>query len=119
MKILLDFSAKVGMEDIFKPTLGNQSLHEISNDKGVINYSISKNLIVKSTLFPHSNIHKFTWTSTGGKTQNQNDHTLIDRRQHSNALSVRRFRASDSDTDQNLVVAEVTEILAGSKQTTH
>jgi hypothetical protein len=33
MKILLrDFSAKVGKEDIFKPTIWNESLHEISND---------------------------------------------------------------------------------------
>jgi hypothetical protein len=32
MKILLgEFSAKVGKEDIFKPTIGNESLHEISN----------------------------------------------------------------------------------------
>jgi exonuclease III len=32
MKILLgDFNAKVGSEDIFKPTIGNESLHEISN----------------------------------------------------------------------------------------
>jgi hypothetical protein len=36
MKILLgDFNAKVGREDIFKPTTGNESLHEISNDNGV------------------------------------------------------------------------------------
>jgi hypothetical protein len=33
MKILLqDFNAKVGREDIFKMTTGNESLHEISND---------------------------------------------------------------------------------------
>jgi hypothetical protein len=33
MKILLgDFDAEVGREDIFKPTIGNESLHEISND---------------------------------------------------------------------------------------
>jgi hypothetical protein len=31
MKVLLDFSAKVGREDIFKPTIGNESLHKISN----------------------------------------------------------------------------------------
>jgi exonuclease III len=32
-KILLgDFNAKVGKEDIFKPTIGNESLHKISND---------------------------------------------------------------------------------------
>jgi hypothetical protein len=36
MKILLgDYNAKVGREDIFKPTIGNESLHEISNDNGV------------------------------------------------------------------------------------
>jgi hypothetical protein len=33
MKILLgDFIAKVGREDIFKHTIGNESSHEISND---------------------------------------------------------------------------------------
>jgi hypothetical protein len=36
MKILLgDFNAKVGREDIIKPTIGNESLQEISNDNGV------------------------------------------------------------------------------------
>jgi hypothetical protein len=44
MKILLgDLNAKVGREDIFKPTTGNESLHEISNDSGVrvVNFAIS------------------------------------------------------------------------------
>jgi exonuclease III len=56
MKILLgDFNAKVGREDIFKPTTGNKSLHEISNDNGVriVNFATSKYLIVKSTVFLH------------------------------------------------------------------
>jgi hypothetical protein len=36
MKTLLgDFNAKVGREDIFEPTIGNESSHEISNDNGV------------------------------------------------------------------------------------
>jgi exonuclease III len=35
MKILMgDFNAKVGREDIFKPTIRNESSHEISNDNG-------------------------------------------------------------------------------------
>jgi hypothetical protein len=35
-KILLgDFNAKVGRDDIFKPVIGNESLHETSYDKGV------------------------------------------------------------------------------------
>jgi hypothetical protein len=33
MKIVLgDFNAKVGREDIFELTIGNESLHKISND---------------------------------------------------------------------------------------
>ena len=36
MKILLgDFNAKVGGENIFKPTSGNESLHLDNNDNGV------------------------------------------------------------------------------------
>jgi exonuclease III len=36
MKILsLDFSAKVGREDVFKPTIWNESLHKINNYNGV------------------------------------------------------------------------------------
>jgi hypothetical protein len=31
MKILLDFNAKVGRDDTFKPTVRSESLHEISS----------------------------------------------------------------------------------------
>jgi exonuclease III len=88
VKILLgDFNAKVGREgwreDIFKPIIGNESLHEASNDNGVrvVNFATSKNLIVKSPTFPHRDIHKHTWTSDG-VTHNQIDHVLINKRRH-------------------------------------
>jgi hypothetical protein len=84
MKTLLgDFNAKVGREHIFKPTIGNESPHEISNDNGerVVNFATSKNLVVKSTMFPHRSFHKYTWTSTDGKTHNQIDHILINRQE--------------------------------------
>jgi hypothetical protein len=44
--LLGDFNAKVGREDIFKPTTGNENLHEISNDNEVrvVNFATSKNL---------------------------------------------------------------------------
>jgi hypothetical protein len=43
----------------------------LSNDNGMTigNFVTSKNLSVKSTRFPHRNIHKYTWTSRVGKTQ--------------------------------------------------
>jgi len=91
MKILLgDFNAKVRREIIFKPAIGQESLHQDSNDNGVrlVNFATSTNLVVKSTMFPHRNIHKYTWTSPDGKTHNQTDHLLIDRRWHSSVLDV-------------------------------
>jgi hypothetical protein len=47
MEILLgDFSVNIGREDIFKLTIGNESLHEISNDNGVrsVNFATSKKI---------------------------------------------------------------------------
>jgi hypothetical protein len=73
MKILLgDFNANVEREDIFKPIIGNESLHEASNDNGVrvVNFATSKNLIIKSTTFPYRDIHKYAWTSPDGVTHN-------------------------------------------------
>jgi hypothetical protein len=70
-----DFNAKLGKEDIFKPTIGNESLHEIGDDNGVrvVNFAISKNLVISSTMLPHHNMHKG---------HNQTDHVLVDRRRH-------------------------------------
>jgi hypothetical protein len=57
MKILLgNFNA------ILKPTVGSESLHEINNDNGVRVVHLA--------------------TSPDGKTRNQIEHVLIDRRQH-------------------------------------
>jgi hypothetical protein len=72
----------------------------------VVKFATSKNLIAKSTMFPHRNTHKFTWTSSDGKTNKQNDHILIDSRGHSSILDVRSFRVVDCDNNQDLVLAK-------------
>jgi hypothetical protein len=63
--MLVYFNAKVRKEDIFKPTIGNESLRETSNDNGVkvATFATSKNLFVKNTIFPHGEIHKISWTT--------------------------------------------------------
>jgi len=43
MKILFgDFNAKVRRGGIFKPTIGNESLHQDSNDNGVRRVNFAK-----------------------------------------------------------------------------
>jgi hypothetical protein len=76
MKILLgDFNAKVGRVNIFTLRTGNENLHQDDDDDDnnnnnnnnngvrIVNFATSKNLVVKSTMFPHQNLHKYTWTS--------------------------------------------------------
>jgi len=67
-------------------------------------------------MFLHRNTHKNTWTSPDGKTHNQIDNILIDRRWHSSMLDARSFMGAECDTDHYLVVAKVRERLAISKQ---
>jgi hypothetical protein len=67
-------------------------------------------------MFPYRNVHKYTWTSLDVKTHNQIDHMLLDRRWYSSILDVRLFRGADCDTDYYLVVANVRERLAVSKE---
>jgi hypothetical protein len=63
MKIFLgDFNAKVGREDIFKPIIGNECVHEASNDNRVrvVNFATSKNLSRAQ------HFHTATFTNTPG-----------------------------------------------------
>jgi len=75
-------NAKLWRGVIFKPTTGNERIHQDSNDNGVriVNFATLKNLVAKSTIFPHRNIHQYTWTSPDGKTHNQIDHIWMERR---------------------------------------
>jgi CTP:phosphocholine cytidylyltransferase-like protein len=51
--LLGDLNAKVGREDIFKPTVGSKSLCKIINDNRVrgVEFATSKNLILKNVMF--------------------------------------------------------------------
>ena len=67
-------------------------------------------------MLTHRNVLKYTWTSSDGKTHNEIDHILIDRKWHSIILDVPSFRGADCETDHYLVVAKFGEILSVSLQ---
>jgi hypothetical protein len=87
MNIFLgDFNAKVGSEEIFKPIIGNESLHEVSNDNWVrvVNFTTSKNL--SRAQHSHTTTFIHNRNPPDGVTHNQIHHVLIDKKQHSNIL---------------------------------
>jgi len=75
--VMGDFNAKVGKAPGLAPNIGKYlySLHEETNKNGwrMIDFAITKNMAISSTLFQHKRIHKETWRSPDGTTSNQND----------------------------------------------
>jgi|UniRef100_A0A2S2QC91 hypothetical protein len=112
--ILEDMNAKIGWENIYRPTIGKESLHSISNDNGarLIHFAMSNGIIISSTYFQRKDIHKQTWISPDATTKNQIYHVMIDNKHRSWFSYVRSYRGADADTDYYLVVATLTEKLS-------
>ena len=53
------FQQKSGREDLFKPTVRNESLHETNNDKVITVVNFATSCQVHNV--PAQNIHKYTW----------------------------------------------------------
>ena len=102
---LRDFNANLGRGDIFKPIIGNESLHQANNDNDVriVNFSTPK-IELQTGRCSYAQT-RYTWTSPDGKNHNKIDHILIGGRWHSSTLDVRSFRGAEYDTDHCLVVA--------------
>ena len=99
-----DVNAKVGKESTCKPTIGNESLHTETNNNGIkmIHFAIFKGLNVRSTAFPHKDIHKETWYSADSRTVNQIDHILISNRYRSAITDITALRGPDIGSDHSL-----------------
>jgi len=115
LKIILgDFNSQVDRETIYRPTIGNESAHEVSNGNGtrLVEFAIANGFIVSSSFFPRKNINKYTWTVPEGIYQSQIDHVLIDKIHRSCIKDVRSKRGADGDSDHFLVLVMIKIILA-------
>ena len=64
-------------------------------------------------MFPHKNIHKYTWTAPNGRVRNQIDHVAVNGRFKRSARDTRSYRGADSGSDHYLVITTVRLRLLG------
>lgn len=101
VKIIIgDLNAQVGQEEEFRPTIGKFSAHQQTNENGLrlIDFTASKNMVIRSTFFQHSLPYRYTWRSPQ-QTESQIDHVLIDGRHFSDIIDVRIYRGANFDSD--------------------
>jgi hypothetical protein len=60
-------------------------------------------MFIGSTKFSHRIIHKTTWKSLDGKTENQIDHLLIDKIHLSNLMDGSSYRGANVESNHYLV----------------
>ena len=89
-------NAKLGRESRYRPVIGKDSLHEVTNDNGsrLNNFTTPSTLIISSTYFPRKDIYNHTSYSPDGRIKNQIDHILIDK---SNIKNARSYRGAEKE----------------------
>jgi hypothetical protein len=109
-----DLNAQMGRESNYIPSIRKESLHIASNDNGirVINFAVSKHLVVSSTFFPKKNIHKQTWVFPNTINKSQINYIIIEKRHKSCIINLSSYKEADGDTDHYFLVIGFSEKLS-------
>ena len=115
-----DWNAKVG-----RPNQGEEGIvgkHALEGDRTdnrerFVNFCALNNLAITSTMFPHKDIHKYTWTSPDGLHKNQIDHIAVNAKFKRSVRDTRAYRGADVGSDHNLVTTETKLKLSRVKKT--
>jgi hypothetical protein len=68
---------------------------------------MTRNMIVRSTTFPHKDIRKETWVSPSGQIKNQIDHVIVDKWIKRCITDVRSMNGSSAMSDHFIVRAKI------------
>ncbi|KAH8339608.1 hypothetical protein KR067_003207 [Drosophila pandora] len=110
IKILMgDFNAKVGPNNTGLESIMGRHGIGTRSDYGdrLIDLCQTFLLVIGGTVFPHREVHKYTWTSPDGNTRNQIDHLCISKRWRRSLRDVRNRKGASIDSDHELVVGEI------------
>jgi len=112
--IMGDFIAKIGKEESIRSVLGRFSLHDNTSENGLLlaQFAEMHRMMIKSTCFPHKDIHKGTWKMPGTNLVNQIDHVVVSSKQFSAIMDVKTMRGPNCYTDHYLVHAIIRQRLA-------
>ena len=119
--IMGDFNAKVGRNNAsIERIMGREGLGDANeNGEELVDFCALNGLSIGGTLFPHKSVHKGTWISPDGVTENQIDHILISQRWRTSLQDVRVKRGATIGSDHHLVVASLKIKLAAKKPITN
>ena len=114
-----DFNAVVGQTNAGHESIMGKHGCGIRSDNGqrLVDLCQENDLVIGGTLFPHKNIHKNTWISPDGRTKNQIDHILINKKWRGSLQDVRVCRGADVFTDHHLLVCNLKLKLKAVKKT--
>ena len=108
--VMGDMNAKVGNDNRNRELImGKHGLPaEISeNGELFLEFCSTNDLVIGGTMFPHKRVHKVTWMSNDGVTENQIDHITINRRFRKSLQDTRVMRSADVGSDHQLILAKV------------
>ena len=111
-----DWNAKLGHQmEGENGVVGKHCLGSDRSDNGerFVEFCAANNMAIITTMFPHKDIHKYTWTSPDGRTRNQIDHIASNGIFKRSVQDARAFRGADVGSDHNLVVGNIRLKLSG------
>ena len=109
LMIIGDFNAQVGNDNRGRErVMGKHGIGIKSNNgERLCEFSETNDVVIGGTLFPHRRIHKATWRSPDGHTENQIDHILINGKWRHSLQDVKVRRLADVGSDHNLVIGKL------------
>lgn len=110
MLIIGDLNAKIG--DKLEGEDGIVGRHGIQcersdNGEKFVEFCGLNNFAITTTMFPHKDIHLYTWTTPNGQHKNQIDHVAINGKFKRSINDVKVMRGADVGSDHNLLIIKL------------